>query len=152
MFVSSWVITQALFPKFVRATQEAFAQPVRLLIIGLIAHAILAFACWLLIQTGWIGRWLALAVFVSGLAVSLSGATGLARKIGTGMIHPTDKEQPWRRTLRGGSTLCLALMVPFLNLLPLAFILMTGFGAAATSMAKMLSDHKAASRDSGSDD
>lgn len=152
MFVSSWVITQALFPKFVRAAQEDYAQPLRIFIIGLAGHIGLGLICWALFQAGSFGRWLSLAIFVSGLAVSLSGSAGLARKIGTGMIHPTDKEQPWRRTLRGGSTLGLTLMVPFINLLPLAFILTTGFGAAVISMSRMLNEHKAASRDSGSDD
>ena len=152
MFVSSWVITQALFPKFVRAAQESYANPGRIFLIGLGGHVALGLICRLLLEAGTFGRWLSLAILVSGMAVSLAGSAGLARKIGTGMIHPSDKEQPWRRTLRGGTTLGLTLLVPFINLLPLAFILMTGFGSAVISMNRMLTEHKAASRDSASDD
>lgn len=129
LLVASWVITQALFPKYIRQTQDSYNRPWMNLLIG---FAALLPALLMLKVLPWLG----LVLLVPLLVLSLAGSAGLARRIGSGMIHPTDKDQPWRRTMRGGVTLGLTMLLPFVNIPPLIFVLFSGAGASLRTLWK----------------
>lgn len=151
LFVSCWVITQALWPKFIRQAQDTYARPFLNFFFGLIVLAITTAVSAVFAPVG--GAQLVGGVLLAlVLVLALGGSAGLARRIGSGMGHPSDKEQPWRRTMRGGVTLGMTMLIPILNLPPLAFILVSGIGASVRTLWKARTDKKAAASSYGSDD
>lgn len=143
-FVAYWVCTQALFPKFIRLAQESYSRPGLNLLIGLGGAGIV-----LLLATGLqkagqggVGQIIATILGGASLFCGLAGSAGLARRIGCGMIHPSDKDQPWRRTLRGGVTLGLLLIIPIVNFLTLAAVLIPGLGAFIRTLRIMRKERK----------
>lgn len=129
LFVSFWVCTQALFPKFIRTAQDTYARPWLNLLIGGIVLGIVGALVAILQKTGGAGQLVGGGLGLALLIFALAGSAGLARKIGCGMIHPSDKEQPWRRTLRGGMTMGMLLLIPIVNFVPIGFVILTGIGA-----------------------
>ncbi len=70
------------------------------------------------------------AMLMVPLLLALVGSAGLADRIGAGLATPVDRQQPWRRVLRGGAVLALLFVVPLLGwfaLFPLT--LASGLGA-----------------------
>lgn len=151
LVVSSWVITQALWPKFIRQAQETYARPFVNFFVGLLVVAITTAVSAIFAPIG--GAQLVGGVLLAlVLVLALGGSAGLARRIGSGMTHPSDKEQPWRRTMRGGATLGMTMLIPILNIPPVLFILVSGIGASVRTLMKARSDKKAAASSFGSDD
>ncbi|MBP7950250.1 MAG: hypothetical protein KA004_11385 [Verrucomicrobiales bacterium] len=132
--IAAWVATQALFPNFIRSAQQHYARPWRALALGAAVVLPIAGLCW------WLWRHChctGISALVLGsllLLLCLAGSAGLARRIGSGMMHPTDKDQPWRRTLRGGSVLACLLVPPVIQCVTGFFILTTGAGVAVLTL------------------
>ncbi|HUM14012.1 MAG TPA: hypothetical protein VLT82_23890 [Myxococcaceae bacterium] len=79
------------------------------------------------------------AILMVPLLLALVGSAGLADRIGAGLPSGVDRQQPWRRVLRGGAVLALLFVVPVLGwFLVFPLTLASGLGA-------MLLPHRAAS-------
>ena len=143
-FVSFWVCTQSLFPKFVRAAQDTYSRPFLNAVVGLISVGALAVVLTVLQKAGQGGLSQMFGVVLGTLFLggSLAGSAGLARRIGSGMIHPSDKDQPWRRTLRGGMTLGMLLLIPIVNFATLSLVLVPGLGAFLRTWYAMRKDRR----------
>jgi hypothetical protein len=140
----TWIGTQALFPKFIRAAQESYDHLWLNLGVGALVAGGIGLVGGLVQLIPYLGP-VVCAVAGSALsAVALAGSAGLARRVGSGMLHPTDKEQPWRRTMRGAVVLLGTCCVPGVNIIPLSFILLVGLGAALRSLQKMRTERQAA--------
>lgn len=132
--VATWVATQALFPSFIRTAQQQYGKPLPAFCLGAAVVIPAGLLCWWCWRTGQGCEYAGLALATAVLAVSLGGSAGLARRIGSGMMHPTDKDQPWRRTLRGGTVLATLLLAPGPNLVAAFLILSTGSGATLLAL------------------
>lgn len=143
-FVSFWVCTQSLFPKFVRAAQDTYSRPFLNAVVGLISVGALAVVLTVLQKAGQGGLSQMIGVVLGTLFLggALAGSAGLARRIGSGMIHPSDKDQPWRRTMRGGVTLGMLLLIPIVNFATLSLVLIPGLGAFLRTWYAMRKDRK----------
>lgn len=131
IYVSYWLVAEALFPRIVENAHRLYAKPVRITLLGLgaalppviagvalakIPHPLLKF----------IGISL---VVVPGL-LGLVGSAGLTLRIGMGLPSPLDGTQPWRRVLRGGIVLACTFLLPVVGwiVIPL-WVLVSGLGA-----------------------
>lgn len=147
LFLSVWVGVQALFPKFVRSGQESYDRFWLNLGIGLALLVVVWFVGWLWHQFKDIRPWGELFVALPATTLALAGSASLARRIGSGMQHPTDKEQPWRRTLRGGLVLAGTMLVPLVNYVTITIVLASGLGATFRTLQKMRAEHKSEPED-----
>jgi hypothetical protein len=89
------------------------------------------------------------------LVLALAGSAGLARRIGSGLQTPADKDQPWRRTLRGSLVLGGLMLVPLAGAVPLGAFLITGLGVSLITLNQHRKEKAMAARDdnfSSSDD
>lgn len=135
VFISYWVVAEALFPRFVSQARERFNRPVKLTLVGVgaMAPAILV-GIFLLNRANpavKVVGWLVVGV---PIILGLVGSAGFAQKVGLGLPSPTDASQPWRRVLRGGTMLSLTFLLPLVGwFLILPWTLISGFGAAITS-------------------
>lgn len=150
--VSFWVCTEALFPAFVRVAQDTYGRPWRNLLIGLLLLAVVGAVVAILQKLGGVGQLIGGALGLVLLVFALAGSAGLARRIGCGMNHPVDAEQPWRRTLRGGMTMGLLLLIPIVNFVPLGVLVLTGIGAFWRARSAMRSARKSPATDGGTAD
>lgn len=150
LFVAAWVCTQALGPKFIRVAQDSYARTWLNLLIGLpvgLAAWWLSYKFALGSSVVSIGFWGVVLSIVLGFG--LAGSAGLARKIGTGLVHPIDKEQPWRRTLRGGVVLGLLMVAPWVGYVALIFVISTGIGASWRSLVTLRKEKRATQNGDG---
>jgi hypothetical protein len=143
-FIAFWVSIQALFPNFIRRAQAVYSRPWRMAGVGVLTVVILAALGSVLLKVGKGGQFIASVGGAVALVLALAGSAGLARKIGSGMQHPSDKDQPWRRTLRGGITLGGLLLVPILNFVPAVALLVSGLGASLLSLRGIYLERKQA--------
>ena len=135
VFISYWVVAEALFPRFVTRARERYGRPVKLTFVGLLAMApAIAIGIVLLNRANpavKVVGWLVVGV---PIILGLVGSAGFAQKVGLGLPSPTDMAQPWRRVLRGGAVLTLTFLLPFVGwFLILPWTLVSGFAAALTS-------------------
>jgi hypothetical protein len=134
MVISYWVGTQALFPEFTRKAQNAYSRPWIAAVVGLAVLLVVSLLMGVMakIQHG--------LQFVAGLlglvllVLALAGSAGLARRIGSGLQAPADKDQPWRRTLRGSLVLGGLMLVPLAGAVPLGAFLITGLGVSVLTL------------------
>jgi hypothetical protein len=147
LILCTWIGTQALFPKFVRSAQETYDRPGKNFLIGFISLLVLGGVSAGIAKLGGVGALLGGIVGSGLLLIALAGAAGLARRIGSGMQHPTDKDQPWRRTMRGGVVLIGTMLVPIINVVPLVLVLSCGLGAGIRALLKMRSEQRASGTD-----
>jgi hypothetical protein len=139
VYVSYWLVAQALFPRVVERARHHYAKPVRITLIGLVA-AILPVVIGAAISNlpnpalKIIGVTLMLIPAMLGLV----GSAGLAQRIGAGLPSPADETQPWRRVLRGGILMALTFLLPFVGwiVLPI-WALVSGFGAFILSVKEL---------------
>lgn len=150
--VSFWVCTEALFPGFVRVAQDSYGRPWRNLLVGLLLLAVVGALVAILQKLGGIGQLIGGALGLALLVFALAGSAGLARRIGCGMNHPGDGEQPWRRTLRGGMTMGLLLLIPIVNFVPLGLLALTGIGAYWRARSAMRRARKTPASDNSATD
>jgi hypothetical protein len=131
IYVSYWLLAEALFPRLVENASRKYGRPIRLTLLGL-AAAILPVALGIALSKApnpllkFIGITL---VVVPGL-LGLAGSAGLTLRIGLGLPSPIDEAQPWRRVLRGGIVLAFSFLLPFVGwiIIPL-WVLVSGLGA-----------------------
>lgn len=137
MFVAYWLAASALFPGFVARARECYGRPCRALGVGLLCavpFVLLALALFKISKNPVMN-----IVGVISLAIpvllGLFGSSGLAQRIGVGMSSPLDEQQPWRRTLRGGTVLSLTFLLPFIGWFGVIIgTLVTGAGAAVLAI------------------
>lgn len=136
VYVSYWLIAQALFPGLVERARRHYAKPVRITLIGLAAAALPV------IVGAAISKLPNPALKLAGVTLmlipallGLIGSAGLILRIGSGLPSPADELQPWRRVLRGGILFALTFLLPFVGwfVLPL-WALISGFGAFILSV------------------
>jgi hypothetical protein len=135
VYVTYWLLAEALFPALVERASRQYARPVRLTLIGLLAVILPVIAGLILANkanpaTKLIGVTLLVVPGMLGLA----GSSGLALRIGAGLNSPVDATQPWRRVLRGGIVLACSFLLPVVGwvVLPL-WVLVSGLGALVLS-------------------
>lgn len=132
IFISYWVVAEALFPQRVEQCRVRYATPIRTTLVGVLVALPLFLGAFVLVQhmgnpvfqiTG-----VVLAAFV--LITGLLGSTGLCRQIGLGLPRPQDDAQPWRRVARGGVVLGMTFVLPVVGwFIVLPWVLISGFGA-----------------------
>ena len=139
VYVSYWLVAQALFPRVVERAREHYARPVRITLIGLVAAA-LPFLIGIAISkhpnpalkiTG-------VTLMLIPAMLGLVGSAGFAQRIGAGLPSPADQQQSWRRVMRGGILLALTFLLPFVGwfVLPI-WTLVSGFGAFLLSVKEL---------------
>jgi hypothetical protein len=136
VYVSYWLVAQALFPGVVGRARQHYARPVKITLTGLLAAALP------LIIGAVIARSPNPALKLTGITLmivpallGMIGSAGLALRVGAGLPSPGDDQQPWRRVLRGGILLALTFLLPVVGwvVLPL-WALVSGFGAFVLSV------------------
>jgi hypothetical protein len=131
MYVSYWLLSEALFPRLVESASRQYGRPIRLTLLGL-AAAILPVVAGILLSKipNPILKLLGITLVVVPALLGLAGSAGLTLRIGRGLPSPTDAAQPWRRVLRGGIVLACSFLLPVVGwiILPL-WVLVSGLGA-----------------------
>ncbi|MEO6034684.1 MAG: hypothetical protein ABIQ35_05475 [Verrucomicrobiota bacterium] len=136
VYVSYWLVAQALFPKLVERSRQQYARPLKITLIGL-AVALLPVLGGAAISKlpNPALKLLGVTLMVIPALLGLVGSAGLVLKIGAGLPSPLDEQQPWRRVLRGGILLALTFLLPFVGwiVLPI-WALVSGLGAFLLSV------------------
>jgi hypothetical protein len=136
VYVSYWLIAQALFPGLVDRARQHYGKPMKITLIGLFAAALPVFV------GAAISKLPNPALKITGVTLmvlpamlGLVGSAGLILRIGTGLPSPADEQQPWRRVLRGGILFALTFLLPIVGwfVLPI-WALVSGFGAFILSV------------------
>lgn len=131
IYVSYWLVAQALFPDLVARTQKRYATPVKITLIGLAVAAVpVAGGAILANLPNPVLKLAGVTLMVIPALLGLVGSAGLVARIGAGLPSPLDEQQPWRRVLRGGIVLALTFLLPFVGwiVLPI-WALVSGLGA-----------------------
>lgn len=136
VYVSYWLIAQALFPALVERARRHYAKPVKITFIGLLAAAlpvIIGAAISSLPNPAL--KLTGVTLMLIPALLGLVGSAGLTLRIGAGLPAPADEQQPWHRGLRGGILLALTFLLPFVGwiVLPI-WTLVSGFGAFILSV------------------
>ena len=141
VYVSYWLIAQALFPGLVDRARHHYAKPMKITLIGLAAAALPV------ILGAIISNLPNPALKLTGVTLmlipallGLVGSAGLISRIGAGLPTPADEQQPWRPVLRGGILFALTFLLPFVGwfVLPI-WALVSGFGAFILSVKQIRS-------------
>lgn len=139
VYVSYWLVAQALFPAVVERARQHYSKPVKLTFIGLLAAVVPV------VLGAIISNLPNPALKLTGVTLMLVpallgmiGSAGLVARIGAGLPAPGDEQQPWRRVLRGGILLSLTFLLPFVGwfVLPI-WALVSGFGAFILSVQEL---------------
>jgi len=134
-FNSYWLAAYALFPDWVERSTEAYARPIRAILLGsVIAVPLILLGAAMASAANPVAKLLGLSFLGVPILMGLIGSAGLSRRIGRGMSSAVDESQPWRTVLRGGIVLSLLFLLPFLGwfgVLPLT--LLSGAGAVAVA-------------------
>jgi uncharacterized protein YacL len=132
-FVAHWLAAQALLPRVVARSAEAYARrPVAVSVIGtLIGLPLGAIMLGLVDKLPHpLAKMLVIGVLAGLLIIAFIGSAGLARRVGLGLSTAADAERPAVPVLRGGVVLAVVFLAPVLGwfvLLPLT--LFSGIGA-----------------------
>ena len=141
-FPGLWLLCRSLWPRMVAETtarcSEGLLKP---FLAGLPLTLLMVLVTVVLSKIlGPLGKISALSVVCVYLVFAHIGVAGLATCIGQRLTSPTDVDQPWRATLRGGIILELPYLLPILGwfgVLPISIIM--GCGAATLSLLSMRS-------------
>ena len=136
VYVTYWLVAQALFPVVVERARHQYAKPVKVTLIGLVA-ALLPVVVGAAVSNmpNPVMKLLGVTLMVVPALLGLVGSAGLAQRIGAGLPSPADEQQPWRRVLRGGILLALTFLLPFVGWIVLSlWTLVSGFGAFLLSV------------------
>ena len=135
-----WVLVRAVAPRFVEKSRERWERrPIATVLLGAVlgGFGTLAGVGVAAIENPG-AKLIGVAWLVLLAAIGLSGAAGLAARVGRGLASPTDEGREWFQTLKGGVALELSFLLPFfgwLVLLPMA--LCGGVGAAVQSFGSL---------------
>jgi hypothetical protein len=131
IYVSYWVLAEALFPEAVERAGRQYSRPMRITFIGILA-ALGPVVLGLMLSRipNPLIKLLGITLLVVPAMLGLAGSAGLTLRIGAGLPSPVDELQPWRRVLRGGIVLACSFLLPVVGwiILPL-WVLISGFGA-----------------------
>jgi hypothetical protein len=145
IYVSYWLLAQALFPRLVESASRQYGRPVRLTLIGL-AVSVLPVALGIALSKTPNGglKFLGVTLIVIPGILGLAGSAGLTLRIGRGLPSPIDETQPWRRVLRGGIVLACSFLLPFVGwfIIPL-WVLVSGLGAFILALRGIRTDRAA---------
>src|SRR5262245_30737791 len=115
VYVSYWLLAEALFPRLVENASGQYGRPIRITLLGLAAALPPVVIGIALSKTpNPLLKFIGVTLLIVPGLLGLMGSAGLTFRIGTGLPSPTDSAQPWKRVLRGGTVL------PFTFLLPVA--------------------------------
>lgn len=131
VYVTYWLVAQALFPAVVERARHHYARPVKVTFIGL-AAALLPVLLGVVISKlpNPLFKLVGVTLMVIPALLGLVGSAGLALRIGAGLPSPDDGQQPWRRVLRGGILLALTFLLPFVGWIVISiWTLVSGCGA-----------------------
>lgn len=131
IYVSYWLLAEALFPDLVDRASRHYSRPFKLTLVGIaVAFAPVLFGMLLSRVPNPLTKLLGITLMVVPAMLGLAGSAGLTLRIGAGLPSPTDETQPWRRVLRGGVVLAFSFLLPVVGwiVLPL-WVLVSGFGA-----------------------
>src|SRR5262245_34263148 len=103
VYVSYWLLAEALFPNLVDHASRQYCRPLRITLIG-IAVALVPVVLGLVLANvpNPLLKLLGITLVVVPAMLGLAGSAGLTLRIGAGLPSPVDQAQPWRRVLRGG--------------------------------------------------
>jgi hypothetical protein len=136
VYVTYWLVAQALFPAIVDRARQHYSKPVKITLIGLVA-ALFPVLIGVAISNlpNPLLKLFGVTLMVIPSLLGLVGSAGLALRIGAGLPTPADEQQPWRRVLRGGILLSLTFLLPFVGWIVLTiWTLVSGFGAFVLSV------------------
>jgi len=150
IYVSYWLLAEALFPQTVEGAGRQYAKPFRTTAIG-IAAALAPVILGLLFSKlpNPLLKLLGITLLVVPALLGLVGSAGLTLRIGTGLRSPLDEAQPWRRVLRGGIVLAFSFLLPVVGwlILPL-WVLLSGLGALLLCLQERRRSHPGPASDS----
>src|SRR4051794_22797819 len=131
IYVSYWLLAEALFHPLVERASLHYTRPVKLTMLGL-ATAIVPVVLGLILanRAHPLFKVLGITLLVVPTLLGLVGSAGLTLRIGAGLPSQVDATQPWRRVLRGGIVLACSFLLPVVGwiILPL-WVLVSGLGA-----------------------
>ena len=131
IYVSYWLLAQALFPVLVERASRQYSRPFRITAAGL-AAVLLPFILGYILSNrpNPLLKASGFTLLVIPAMLGLAGSAGLTLRIGVGLPSPIDESQPWRRVLRGGVLLAFSFLLPVVGwvLLPV-WVLVSGLGA-----------------------
>jgi hypothetical protein len=131
VYVSYWLLAQALFPQLVESANRHYGRPVRITFLGLLtALPPVVLGIILSKMANPLLKFIGVTLLILPGLLGLIGSAGLTFRIGVGLPSPTDPAQPWRRVLRGGIVLAFTFLLPIVGwiILPL-WVLVSGLGA-----------------------
>ncbi len=136
IYVSYWLLAQALFPALVHEASEQYRRPLKISLIGIAAAlvpVVLGIASAKIANP--LMKFLGITLLVIPGMLGLAGSAGLTLRIGAGLPSPGDEAQPWRRVRRGGILLACSFLLPVVGwiVLPL-WVLVSGLGAFIVAM------------------
>ena len=136
IYVSYWLLAEALFPNLVERASRQYSQPFKITLIGLAAAlAPVVLGLMLAKIPNPLLKMVGITLVVVPTMLGLAGSAGLTLRIGAGLPSPVDEAQPWRRVLRGGALLACSFLLPVVGwiVLPL-WVLVSGLGAFIASV------------------
>jgi hypothetical protein len=136
VYVSYWLVAQALFPGLVERARQQYAKPVKITLLGLGAAALpVILGAVISNLPNPALKLIGVTLMLIPAMLGLVGSAGLIARIGAGLPTPADEQQPWRRVLRGGILFALTFLLPFVGwfVLPI-WALVSGFGAFILSV------------------
>src|SRR6266550_2364484 len=113
VYVSYWLLAEALFPRLVESAGRHYGRPVRITFLGLAAAlppVVLGIA--LSKTPNPLLKFTGVTLLILPGLLGLMGSAGLTFRIGQGLPAPTDTAQPWKRVLRGGIVLAFSFLLP----------------------------------------
>src|SRR5262249_43923383 len=131
IYVSYWLLTEALFPDMVEIASRHYTRPLKITLVGIGAALVpVVIGLALAKLPNPLLKLFGITLVVVPAMLGLAGSAGLPLRIGLGLRSPLDESQPWRRVLRGGIVLALSFLLPVVGwiILPL-WVLLSGFGA-----------------------
>jgi hypothetical protein len=144
IYVSYWLLAEALFPDLVERARQHYRRPVRISLIGL-AAAIGPLIVGIIFSKlpHPLLKMLGITLLVTPAMLGLAGSAGLTLRIGAGLPSPVDEAQPWRRVLRGGILLACSFLLPVVGwiVIPL-WVLVSGFGAFILAVRELNHERK----------
>lgn len=145
VYVSYWLLAEALFPKLVERASRHYGKPLKITLVGLLAAAApVVFGLMIASAPHPLLKVFGLTLVVTPIILGLAGSAGLTLRIGMGLASPIDEAQPWRRVLRGGILLALSFLLPVVGwiVLPI-WVLASGFGAFILCMKEQRDERQA---------
>lgn len=133
VYVAYWLATAGLFPRLTeRCAERLGSAPVKATLLGAVVWGlVLLVGTFISSKAGNGGvKFIGIGIMIVSGLIALAGSSGLALLIGAGLKSARDDAEPWRRVLRGGVTLALTFVLPFVGwffVMPLSFA--AGFGA-----------------------